>query len=1006
VEKIPVKPLLTALHDQHKEVKAAAIESLGNLREDAPYEPLLAALNDPSWNVRRAAVEALEKRGVLVSLEQFIILMQDEDPEVRAVAARALRNFGEQMPIPPLLEALGDSEAKVCYSAAQSLIKQIQRVPIEPVLAIIDKKSKDRYGRDKYESRRLAAFDVLGNMGERAPVDTLFAALHDESERVRKEGIRALGKLKTITAGDAILAMLNDVHELPSTRAVALEVLVELEENNGIAALLAALNDPAEEVRKAAAKSLGKIKAHSSVEHLLTAASEHIEWIRLAAVSILGKLEEKSPIELLLVLLNDKDEACAVRAAAGQAIVKLGEYVSIKTIQAVFQHEDVQVRQTIAQLFPDPRILYSKKIPIVSLLVALKHENYEVRRTAACGLAGEKLPNSEVRLSLMDRGLPRVAAWLRRREASSIAIPEGLIVMLIELLNNDDENTYMIAARALGELGAYIPVELLRKLLKTLDDEKTQMRVGATRALIELEKYIPGSWLIEALDHEHWQVREAVIMVMGEIKGSTFVRPLLAALQDQQSEVRQAAAQALIKMKEPFSPEPLLDVLYDQDISVRLAMTSVLGPLAIPFSAKLAEEALHHPDIAIRLQAVPILAALGKPVPTEPLIAALSSTNLEVRRQGILTLLRVGKHSPIELWILALSNGGVSVKESLAGLEKDIPEKVLEDALNTGTTEVRRDIAYILGRRWKKASVELLLRVMDDPDMNVCFSVARGLGEAGIDMPIELLAEALQSDSPRIRQTAAQTLAWIKEAVPLNLLLTAFQDEDHNMHQMAARAISEHAEQVPLEFLLACLHTQTDADVLRGIVNALGNRNLGEQVPLEPMLNLFDREPERLRMSVMKALGQFGTRAPAELLTAALGDGDQDVREAAAEALKKTHPETLLATASEAIAVLQGQKPGTTFGSLAEWFFADVVTNMEHASPGIFEKLTQLLDWPYWQVRVKAINAFGKLRRNIPNTAIRRLQQLRYDPQSSAVRKAADEVLAEILSLETGIEDD
>ena len=57
-------------------------------------------------------------------------------------------------------------------------------------------------------------------------------------------------------------------------------------------------------------------------------------------------------------------------------------------------------------------------------------------------------------------------------------------------------------------------------------------------------------------------------------------------------------------------------------------------------------------------------------------------------------------------------------------------------------------------------------------------------------------------------------------------------------------------------------------------------------------------------------------------------------------------------------------------------------------------------------MRGNASWALGNLRRNIPNAAIRRLLELRYDSTSQAIREVADDALAEILSLETGIEDD
>ena len=68
--------------------------------------------------------------------------------------------------------------------------------------------------------------------------------------------------------------------------------------------------------------------------------------------------------------------------------------------------------------------------------------------------------------------------------------------------------------------------------------------------------------------------------------------------------------------------------------------------------------------------------------------------------------------------------------------------------------------------------------------------------------------------------------------------------------------------------------------------------------------------------------------------------------------------------------------------------------------------VVNLLDWPYWEVRMKAAEALGAIHRNIPDHAIRRLLELRHDPQALAVREAADEALAEILSRESGMEDE
>ena len=98
---------------------------------------------------------------------------------------------------------------------------------------------------------------------------------------------------------------------------------------------------------------------------------------------------------------------------------------------------------------------------------------------------------------------------------------------------------------------------------------------------------------------------------------------------------------------------------------------------------------------------------------------------------------------------------------------------------------------------------------------------------------------------------------------------------------------------------------------------------------------------------------------------------------------------------------------GNVFASLVQLSVAETIGTMGLASTPLLEKLTELLDWPHWQVRRKAIQALGQLHRNIPDVAIVRLLQLRCDPDPKmrAVREAADDALAEILSLKTGIED-
>jgi len=122
--------------------------------------------------------------------------------------------------------------------------------------------------------------------------------------------------------------------------------------------------------------------------------------------------------------------------------------------------------------------------------------------------------------------------------------------------------------------------------------------------------------------------------------------------------------------------------------------------------------------------------------------------------------------------------------------------------------------------------------------------------------------------------------------------------------------------------------------------------------------------------------------------------------------VKDRYRDVLFNIIPETISVLQGSDSKSPFGSLGQYLIAETLGNAGQISATIIETLESLLDWPYWQVRMKAAQALGKLRRNIPDPVIRRLLELRHDQQSQVVRESADDALAEILSLETGIEDD
>jgi hypothetical protein len=85
---------------------------------------------------------------------------------------------------------------------------------------------------------------------------------------------------------------------------------------------------------------------------------------------------------------------------------------------------------------------------------------------------------------------------------------------------------------------------------------------------------------------------------------------------------------------------------------------------------------------------------------------------------------------------------------------------------------------------------------------------------------------------------------------------------------------------------------------------------------------------------------------------------------------------------------------------------AETIALMGRATPAVLEMVIDLLDHPFWEVWTRAAKTLGTLRRNIPDSAIRRLLELRKDAESPDVQAVADQALAETLSLEEGMEEE
>jgi hypothetical protein len=170
--------------------------------------------------------------------------------------------------------------------------------------------------------------------------------------------------------------------------------------------------------------------------------------------------------------------------------------------------------------------------------------------------------------------------------------------------------------------------------------------------------------------------------------------------------------------------------------------------------------------------------------------------------------------------------------------------------------------------------------------------------------------------------------------------------------------------------------------------------------------NKEEHDYDNERIVVLKALKPFGSRVPLTELLPLLGSNNTEICRLAFKHIQEAYPATLDEHVPVLKAMLRGEPVQGAFASRLPYSIAETVAALGRATPAVLEMVIDQLTHPFWEVRARSAMTLGMLRRNIPDVAIRQLLELRKDPESLGVQATADQALAEILSLEQGMEDE
>jgi HEAT repeat protein len=239
-----VSVIAPAVSDPDKNVRIAAVEVLGEMRNSEAVPCLSNCLRDQHWEVRCAAAAALALLGERSTIPLLVQGLRDVDPDMRVAAAEALAKVADAESIEPLIAAYLDPETNVRQAALRALVRVDYRWH-RNARAYQSLPSLKRALRSQDYAVRNAATELMERIFSiRRPslrsstgdpevdrcthaVDLLITCLWDDDPLLRGAAAEGLGTLRSSRARDALKVAATDSHQWVQQAATRALDLVE-----------------------------------------------------------------------------------------------------------------------------------------------------------------------------------------------------------------------------------------------------------------------------------------------------------------------------------------------------------------------------------------------------------------------------------------------------------------------------------------------------------------------------------------------------------------------------------------------------------------------------------------------------------------------------------------------------------------------------------------------------------------------------------------------------------
>ena len=479
-----LEPFLTLFHDEDVSVRGQAVQWLSYSGKPAVVAAMLTEIQDDDPINRQNAVDVLRNFGAQAApaVPILIALLRDASPEMRTAAASSLRELGD-VAKPALPELITASLTETDYSAYASEIHAIGLLSTkEDTLPLLQKAMAG-----SLEKIRLAAINILGNyQGVPGAVELLASALGDPDLYIRRtvlSGLSAYGA-EALPALPVLLSAAQKETDYDSFYA-EMQVIARLSSKVETLLLIKqALGSNLSGIRLAACRTLATYAGVAgAVDAILPALNDKDESVRKCAADGLAQIGGQAAAalpELIKTAQNETDpdmfksEMDSISAVSDKA-------TALPVLQMVLAGNRVKIRVAACQILGSYQNIPGAR---ESLLLALKDAEPSVRQASASALAAYSTDSGSILPRLTEVASKEINADAFQTEAGAIATLSSKAETLPLLQEAFQRNLAEIRKGVCMALEDYKGVPGAVELLITaLDDPQDFVRENAIAAL-------------------------------------------------------------------------------------------------------------------------------------------------------------------------------------------------------------------------------------------------------------------------------------------------------------------------------------------------------------------------------------------------------------------------------------------------------------------------------------------------------------------------------------------